>query len=951
MKKVLITVVVLVAIAGAVGANWWFRVVPPRVEKLYSQAVEQYSDGNFRGAADSLERAREWRPRGARINTLLGWSYWRLGDAARAEECFTRAYQSEPSSDDAKLGLAFASMALDHLSVALPLFRELNRSHPGDNEVRTALARAYSQTGDNLKAAQVYREWLDLDPSNQQAHRALVQLFGYPQDRPNLPVPPAAMSRPAELQLQFRAHGNYLQQLTNGEWHDIYPVGVNIGPARPGEFPSTASRDFAVYAQWFQEIAAMNANSIRVYTILPPAFYQALRAHNESAATPLWLIQEVWIKDDAEDLYDGETEKEFQRELVGTIDVVHGNGDVPYRRGHNFGIYTADVSPWVLAFAVGREVEPRLVINTNKNHPAQTHYEGKYVTLDNGSPTEAWFARMCDTAAKYEIDKYNAERPLTFVNWPPLDPMTHSTEANYVDEMAMRKKLGEVVPTEVPKEINDADAVSVDIAKFHAEPAFAAGLFALYHVYQHWPDFLLHEASYASARDSQGTNRYLGYLRELKAAYPNMPLLVGEYGIATSTASAHVHPDGWNNGGLSETQQAALLVRFTRNIRDSGYAGGIVFAWVDEWWKHVHDSFTAEFERPWDRNPLWLNRLDPEKQFGLVGYRAFSPMPLLRGNAADWKDAQQLYSAETSTSSAGHLRTLYATSDFAYLYVRLDVRPDALDWQQVNYWIALNTLPGHAGSKQLPGLGVHLDGGANFLVQLSSPGTAKILVAQNYNPNAAFAVAGRPGHSRIWRKHAMSLSLVDFAPFEDLVVEANPVRFGRDGTEFPAINYDRSPLPYGTADSSKPGFSSNAAWYVDAKKGMIELRIPWGLLLVSDPSQQQVFGGTDQQWQPQSRPSPGVSIAALEIAAGEQAAIASLPPLSKSRSINAPPVYAWKPWSSVEFEPYFKPAYFALQKVFGEFRGAAAGKTQRHGRTTQNRTANVSHLPPMTLAR
>src|SRR5213078_4450172 len=95
----------------------------------------------------------------------------------------------------------------------------------------------------------------------------------------------------------FRTHGELLQANVGGAWRDEYLVGVNLGPARPGEFPSTASRDFATYAEWLQQIAALHSNTVRIYTILPPAFYQALRAYNERATQPLWLIQEVWIGD------------------------------------------------------------------------------------------------------------------------------------------------------------------------------------------------------------------------------------------------------------------------------------------------------------------------------------------------------------------------------------------------------------------------------------------------------------------------------------------------------------------------------------------------------------------------------------------------------------------------------------------------------------------------------
>ena len=933
--KWLAPLLVLLVLLAALGYIW-LEVVPPRVEKLYAEATEQYGAGDYRGAAATLQRAHRWNPWATHVNILLGWSEWRLGHAEEAESLFARAHRSQPGSEEAKLGLAHTSLALHHISTALPLFEELSARHPSDEELATGLSQSYLEAGRNQDAARVYDAWLRRDPANKKIARALLGLYGYPEYRPDLRLTLSPQARPEQPQIFFRTHGEYLQAKTGEGWHDVYPVGVNLGPARPGEFSSTVSRDFSTYATWLQQIEEMHGNTVRIYTILPPAFYQALRAHNEKARSPIWLIQEVWIDDGVQDLYDTEAEQQFHTELVTTIDLLHGGADLRYRRGHNFGVYTADVSPWVLALGVGREVEPRLVLTTNEKHASETSYKGTYVSLHQGNPSEAWFARMCDTAAKYEMEKYNAQRPLTVVNWPPLDPMSHSTEANYADELKMRKKLGEAVPSELPKDINDADAVSLDVAKFTAEAAFQSGLFALYHVYQHWPDFLLHEPSYAAARDADGPNRYLGYLQELKKAYAGMPLLIGEYGIATSTASAHVHPQGWNNGGLTEKQQADLLVRFTRNIHDTGCAGGIVFAWQDEWWKHVHDSFTADFERPWDRNPLWDNALDPEKHFGLVGYEPATPVPLLRGQLSDWTGSQQLsFASDPTETSPGRVRALFAGSDFTYLYLRLDVVPGAIDWNLINYWIALNTLPGESGSRQLPGVGVRVESGANFLIQLAGPAASRILIADNYNPNQPFPVSGRPGVMRIWRKQGMSLGVSNSARFENITVEANPSRYGRDGTEFPSINYDRSPLAYGTADRSSPDFSSHAMWNAYPERGMIEVRIPWGLLLMSDPSRLQALGGTDQQWVPLSKTTSGVSIAAFQVGVTSvsgrvrRSVISSLPPVRDGQLADMP-TYAWRSWNEVEYRPYFKQAYFALQKAFAELaplsRSSVAGK-------------------------
>jgi len=914
---------VVVALAAGV---WRFVVMPQWVERLYGQGAAQFQAGDVARAIQTLERAHALNARERRVNLLLAKIHERLTQIRQAESYFALAYAADPSSEEARRGLALTRLALDQGAAALPLFKEMALDHPNDKQTQMWLGEALIKSGQNLKAAQAYKTMLERDPADYNARQAFLALYGYPEFRSTLSLTPTLQERPEQLQAGFRTQGDFFQVRAGETWKNIYLTGVNLGPARPGEFPSTASRDYSTYLEWFRQIGELHANTVRIYTILPPAFYLALKEYNLTASAPLWLIQEVWIHDQAENLYEPDVERQFREDLQHTIDLIHGNADVGYRRGFNYGIYTADVSRFVLALAVGREIEPRIAQITNAKNPTRTSHKGRYVSIEKGNPVEAWFARMCDLAVGYEVQKYNAQRPLTVVNWPPLDPMTHASESTFAEELRIRKSKGEAVSNEPLPFMNDTDVVSLDIVKFKQEPEFVAGLFALFHVYQHWPDFLYREPSYAEARDAQGPNRYLGYLQELKKAHPNLPLLIGEYGLATSQAAAHLHPEGWNNGGLTEKQQADLLVRFTKNIQETGCAGGVAFEWQDEWFKHVHDYYTADFEQPWERNPLWRNTLDPEKAFGLVGYEPAVPAPLLRGEHNDWLRAEQLYALEGLEPGVqrapGELWAVYAYADFAYFYILLDVEPSPIDWSTWHYWIALNTLPGQSGSRLLPEIGVRLETGANFLVQLTGPTSSRILIAENYDPNRPTPTPGRPDLRRIMRRQSMAVELTDAASFREILTEANEPRYARDGRFFPALNFNRSPFPMGSADREKPGYSSHALWNADPKQGMIELRIPWGLLLLTDPSSRQAFAGTDDNRTPISRATPGISVAAFVVRPQSRGPIKtvanSMPALGQARQVRTPRVYTWEKWDRVEYRAYFKASYFALQKTFAE---------------------------------
>jgi len=930
----------LVALALTVGvvaglSYGLYLLVSGRGTVAYDAALEAYNRGDHREALRLLEAASADRPDSVGVVTLLGWSYYRSGEYGLAEQSFRRATALDPKLEEARLGLAYASLANDRPTVALPLLEELIPKRPEDAELHLARAEARFKQGENFAAAAAYRDLIQRGLGAATARERLLALYGYPPyaSLDDLPRELPPMSRSPSLVFDFRTRGNYFEVRDGAGWTRTYLKGVNIGPARPGEFPSTPPLDTATYREWLDQIGRMNANVVRAYTILPPAFYRALRIHNEGSPRKLWLVQEVWLteREDHEDcdLYDAATVEEFQREIRHVIDLLHGRADIPYRRGHAAGIYTADVSPYVIALALGREVDPYVALCTNKANPAKTGHRGRFVSLAGGNATETWFAEMADLAIQYELERYHAQRPLTVVNWPPLDPIPHVTEANYAEEVKIRRARGEEVDEVLTRPPNDADAVALHIGKFTVTPEFRAGLFATYHVYSYWPDFMLYDPAYPLTRDEEGTNRYLGYLLNLKRHYPDMPVLIAEYGVPASWGVAHIHPEGWSNGGFSEQGQAELLVRMTGNIRSAGMAGGIVFAWQDEWWKRVSDDFTRPFMRPAWRKPLWLNQFDPEEHFGLLGYRPPAPVPLLRGEPDDWRKATRLIATPSKRPAAGALKAVSAFSDAAFLYLRLDIEKGdgaerLFDWTRVQYWIALNALPGAAGSRALPEVDLTLGTGATFLLQLAGPDSGRLHIAKNYNPQVWRAKNGVPGGWRLWRWAGLRAALEDAAPFGELIIEPNPPRYGRDGSVSPPLFMSRSGLEHGTADPASDDSSSRSAWRADEARGMIEVRIPWGLLYVMDPSSRLVLGGTDDDASPVARESPGMAVVALAVRVSvdekgvRRALLDALPAPSRGRiSADRVPVYAWPRWDRVHYEPYLKPSYFALQKAFG----------------------------------
>src|SRR4029077_12592282 len=118
-------------------------------------------------------------------------------------------------------------------------------------------------------------------------------------------------------------------------------------------------------------------------------------------------------------------------------------------------------------------------------------------------------------------------------------------------------------------------------------------------------------------RSVEGPSHYFGYLMDLRRHHAGRPLLVAEYGVPSSRGVSHLRAEGMQHGGHDEEEMAAIDVRLTREIREAGLAGGIVFAWLAEWSKRRW--VPINLESPPERTGLWHNVMDAEQNYGLLG--------------------------------------------------------------------------------------------------------------------------------------------------------------------------------------------------------------------------------------------------------------------------------------------------------------------------------------------
>jgi tetratricopeptide (TPR) repeat protein len=806
----------------------------------YDEALAAYRDTRLDDALALLSPPPGLEP--GEFN-LLGWVHLRAGNAHDAIAAFTRSLGLDPSMLDSSCGLGFAYLRTGDADRALRAFELAAAGSPG-RECLDGLERARAAAG---------------RPLTTPAEQALDE-----ERRPS----------------RYVARGDYFWHREGDErFEPLYVKGVNLSFARPGKHITEFPRDAETYLEWFGLISEMHANVIRVYTILPPEFYAALREFNRGRASGerLRLIQGIWaVLPEAHRFSDPAYVESIEHEIAAAVDVVHGRATLAHRYGHAHGVYRADVSADVLAFIFGREWEPSAVRGFQQIDRSDS-YRGDYLSIDGANPMEAWLTARLDRLIGYEQDTYKVQRPVAWMNWPTLDALHHPAEATFDESAAFRRALGEDVARPPEDEIYDDDAVTVDETKVVARPSFRAGLFASHHVYPYYPDFMRNEPGYVDSPDGP----YRAYLKQLNAYYEDMPLLISEYGVPTSRAVGRFHPGGLDHGGHTEASQAEALRTMTADIHESGSAGGVVFAWIDEW---VKRNWMVAGTEGQDRR--WYNAMDPEESYGLMAMLP-ADRSKLRGDPAAWDDSTRL--------SEG----LFADSDAGYVYLRLDVDGE-IDWSEQAFVLAIDTVGDAEGDHTLPlELGVHSDVGVEFAVVLHGD-RSRLLVDHGYGRTRySGMLAGFPGRTGWEFRDDYRLVSNDDGRFEELKIPHGR-KFGRDGTVYPESIYEAGRLIHGNRDEA-------GDWLYTADEGMIEIRLPWGLLNVSDPSRREVLVDSKER-----RITPGLRVAVYPYRPRSLAD-------SNARAAAEPSemaTYTWETWDDPEYVSHLKSSYRQMQETF-----------------------------------
>lgn len=585
----------------------------------------------------------------------------------------------------------------------------------------------------------------------------------------------------------------------------LFLKGVNLGVSIPGTHPGELAATPEQYDRWFAQMSAMGFNVVRVYTLHHPRFYEALARHNTAHRDdPLYVLHGVWLDEEnpTHDLH--ALEADFDASVREVVDASFGRADIAERWGRASGRYTADISPWVIGWLLGREVLPREVLGTNDAHPSETSFEGEHFRMPNGSPTEVWWAERLDRLVRYERATYGTDRPVAVSSWLTLDPLAHATEDSGSSE----------------------DLVSVDMSRLQVVDA-PGGFFASYHAYPYFPDFVNEEPAYQQSTDAMGPNSFLGYLQALKAHYAGIPLLVAEFGVPSSWGNAHPGQSGMHQGGHDEETQGRFLARMAKNIHATGYAGAVAFAWIDEWFKANWICEPQTYPR--ERYPLWHNVMNPEQSYGLI---AFDPPP------PDFARASPVV-------GAGRVLRIEAAVNAEFFFVRLQVQGGIGAGDVLT--VGLDTYADDRGEVVLPD-GQRTVRRNEFALKVRHEGPAQLHVTQAYDLYEMWR--NRAGPEQLFRSVA-----TDGAPWVPVRWRNRHERTWQDGTVVPPSDVATGELRLRRASQAA---STLDAVVLDGES--IEIRLPWMLLHFSDPSTLSVVDDDRATPAPESTRTDGIAV-------------------------------------------------------------------------------------------
>ena len=581
--------------------------------------------------------------------------------------------------------------------------------------------------------------------------------------------------------------------------------GVNLGSGKPGYYATEFAITKDEYLNWFSEIQEMGANTIRVYTIESPDFYNAFYEYNINNSNPLYLIHGVWVDDyvlnSTSDAYDVNFFNRLISDSKKMIDVVHGRRFIGENEYYSNGLYTKDISKWVIGYIIGVEWEDITVEYTNQKYSDKT-YDGVYVkSKDTASAFEVMLSEVLDKVIIYESNKYNSQRLTAVSNWPTTDPFDYSEEIEYYFQKCSK----------------------VDVENIEFKSNFIGGTFASYHVYPYYPDYLNYEEDKSEYIDLDGNiNTYYAYLKKLNN-YHTIPVLISEFGVSTGRGMAQKDSNtNYNQGNMTEDEQGEALVSMYNSIINAGSVGGIVFTWQDEW-----------FKRTWNTmqnvdllyTPYWSDYQTNEQYFGLLSFDPGEDESISYndGDTSEWSESDKIIDNSNYSLSVKY--------DEKYIYLFANIK----DYNNETFYIPID-ITDNSGSTTNDINDSTYNRDIDFLIEINKNSESRIYVQEYYDSNLAMysnEILGTSIYYNPPEKNTKKFNKINLT-LQTAVFFKNYNKSNKSNTNDLMEVYETGVLKLGNGNPNSQYFDNLSDYYINGDN--IEIRIPYQLLNFSNPS-------------------------------------------------------------------------------------------------------------------
>ncbi len=356
---------------------------------------------------------------------------------------------------------------------------------------------------------------------------------------------------------------NTIEIKEDGTWKPFAIKGFNINGIMPGAVDYQYTQDIAIYREWVKAIADMGGNTVRAYDLMPPAFYRSIDEHNrKNPDKKVFLFQNIAMPQHVTlaDYTSTAGKEKFDANIMNTIKAVHGTGKIPDYESRKGGVYTADVSQYLLGYLVENDVSQGSIQSCDTKNQG-FRYSGTYFSSDTGAtPSESILAAICDKAVSYEKAEYKSEHPIGAVGNQALLP--GSPWQTY------------------------ANGTFFDATKITVSKDFAAGYFTAYSLQPADKMLLDNTVKYADYKDESGSFPYGGYIKTIKGLQKRYPVLIDKFGLPTNMNAREA---ATSINGLSEYDQGSGIVRMMKTIKKEGYLGGLIYEFTD-CWNRVSDT-------------------------------------------------------------------------------------------------------------------------------------------------------------------------------------------------------------------------------------------------------------------------------------------------------------------------------------------------------------------------